>query len=452
MIISIMIMRIIMFVGRKQEMEDLRVRLTSDGFEFIVVYGRRRVGKTRLVLESVKDMDHIYYLATTKDNLKEFRKEVSESVLGISHSAEDWISTFRLLKNKIIILDEFPYMIKEDPSLTSTFQKMIDKELSNTGTKLIILGSSITMMTDKVLNYSSPLYGRRTGTLDLGPLRFSDLIEYYPNSDIEDLCRSFGISDGIPYYMEKVQPPIWSWLEREIRKTDTFLKEEVDFLLKYEFTDIGNYKKILDAIAHGKNRPSEIRDHCGMKHSDIMPYLRNLMNVRLVKRELPIGANERSKKGRYSLSDNLLAFWFRFIRPNRSAIEERIFDPSSIKEDFNRYMGHIFERIAREIVIDMMKGGKLPIKFNSIGKWWHRDEEIDIVCLNEKEKKAMLFEVKWKELKEKDCDYLIKGLERKSELIPVKGYEFHYGLIAKRSERKEGLIFDLSDYIEMKSV
>ncbi|MGA1822818.1 MAG: AAA family ATPase, partial [Thermoplasmatota archaeon] len=291
-------------------MEDISARLTSDVFEFIVIFGRRRVGKTRLVLESVKEMDHIYYLATMKDNLKEFRNEVSDRVPEIMHSAEDWISTIRLLKDRIVILDEFPYMIREDPSLTSIFQKIIDSDLADTRTKLIILGSSITMMTDQVMNYTSPLYGRRTSTIDLGPLRFSDLIEYYPDCGIEDLCLSFAISDGIPYYMEKVQPPIWSWLDREMRKTDTFLKEEVDFLLKYEFTDHGNYKKILNAIAHGRNKPSEIRNHCGMKHADIMPYLRNLMNVRLVKRELPIGASERSKSGRYFLSDNLLAFWF----------------------------------------------------------------------------------------------------------------------------------------------
>ncbi|MGA1823004.1 MAG: DUF234 domain-containing protein, partial [Thermoplasmatota archaeon] len=105
-----------------------------------------------------------------------------------------------------------------------------------------------------------------------------------------------------------------------------------------------------------------------------------------------------------------------------------------------------------EIAVDMMNGGKLPFKFNKLGKWWHRDEEIDIVCLNEKEKKAILFEVKWKDLKERDCDLILKDLERKSEMIPLIGYEYHYGLISKRSERKDGLIFDLRDYSEMKSV
>jgi AAA+ ATPase superfamily predicted ATPase len=322
----------------------------------------------------------------------------------------------------------------------------VDTRLKDTKNKLVLLGSSISMMTDQVLSYKSPLFGRRTASIELEPMKFYYLKDFFPMTEWEDICRIFAVTDGIPYYIEKVKPPFWKWLENELKLPDSIMRQEVDFLLKYEFTDSRTYRRILEAIAFGNHTPVEIRNYTGMKHSDITPYLKNLMEIKMVRREVPLTEKEHSRKGRYYIADNLVTFWFRFILPNRSAIQEGYFSVESIKGDFNTYMGTVFERIAREMIVHLsMNSERLPFRFDMIGRWWHKEEEIDIVCLDQKKKSAMIFEVKWKDLKKKDVERIIASLERKSHSMGLEGYDIHYGIVAKRSYHKDGLIFDLDD-------
>lgn len=441
-----MIMDIIMFVDRISELKALKERLDSDRFELIVLYGRRRVGKTRLVLESIKGREHLYFLASETGNIGNFKREMSEKIPGIENIIDDWGAIFERIDDKTIVLDEFPNMITEDPSILSQIQKIVDAKLQDSKNKLILLGSSISMMTDRVLSYKGPLYGRRTSSMELEPMKFYFLKEFFPKTGWKDICRIFGLTDGIPYYIEKVKPPFWEWLEDELKRPDSLMRHEVDFVLKYEFTDSRTYRRILEAIANGNHTPAEIRNYTGLKHSDITPYLRNLMDIKMVKREIPITEKEHSRKGRYHISDNLVTFWFRFILPNRSAIQEGIFSVESIKDDFNTYMGTVFKRIAMEMMIELNKrSDELPFRFERMGGWWHKGEEIDIVCLNKEEKKAMLFEVKWKDLKRKDVERIIANLERKAASLGLEGYKLYYGIVARRSRYKQGLIFDIDD-------
>ena len=283
--------------------------------------------------------------------------------------------------------------------------------------------------------------------MELEPLRFRYLGDFFPGTGWEEMCRIFAVTDGIPYYIEKVRPPMWEWLEDELKRPDSFMRQEVDFLLKYEFTDSRTYRRFLEAIANGNHTPVEIRNYTGMKHSDITPYLRNLMDVKMVVREIPVTEGERSRKGRYFIADNLLTFWFRFILPNRSSIQEGLFTVDMIKDDFNRYMGKVFERIAREFVIDLNNNtDKLPFRLGRIGRWWHREEEIDIVGLDQNKKRAILFEVKWKDLKKGDVKRILGELERKSGLMGLDGYQFEFGIVARKSAYKEKYVFDLRDF------
>jgi len=438
------------FVDRENELKAIREKLMSGKFELIVIYGRRRVGKTRLILEAVKDFPHIYYLAVEGDNLRHFREIARRAVPEVRYAREDWESLLHALKGKVIIIDEFPNMIKEDPKVVSLLQRAVDLDLSNSNTKLVLLGSSVSMMAEKVLSYKSPLYGRRTGSMKLKPMEFFTLKEFFPEASWKELIEIYGLTDGIPFYITQVKLPFWEWLEKELFNPVSFFRDEVDFLLRYEFTETRTYKRILEAIALGKTTPKEIKDFTGMKHSDITPYLRNLIETDLVVREVPITEKPSSKRGRYYLADNFLAFWFCYVYPNLSRIEEGTFDVAEIRENYNQYLGWVFEKVARQFLVRLARAGNL--KFTKIGRWWHKDEEIDLVALNEQEKKALFVEVKWKSLKEREARGILKDLERKAGLVGLEGWEHCYGLIGKSIEgderlKEEGwLVWDLENF------
>jgi len=440
------------FVNRNEELKALRERLSSDNFELIIIYGRRRVGKTRLVLEAVKDVPHVYYLAVEGDNLRHFRETAERVFPEARYARGSWEALLHTLRGKVIVIDEFPNLIKEDPRVLSEFQRVIDTDLSNSNTKLILLGSSVSMMTEKVLSYKSPLYGRRTGSMKLKPLKFLHLREFFPDADWKELVEVYGMTDGIPFYITQVRLPFWEWLNNELRNPVSFFRDEVDFLLRYEFTETRTYRRILEAIALGKTTPKEIRDFIGMRHSDVTPYLRNLIETGLVVREVPITEKPNSKKGRYYVADNFLAFWFRFVYPNLSAIEEGIFDVEEIKWDYDHYLGPVFEKVARHFLVELNKAGKLPFRFTKIGRWWRKGEEIDLIALNEQEKKALFVEVKWKDLSEREAKGILRDLGRKSRLVGLDDWEKSYGLVAKNVEGKEDLreegflIWDLKDF------
>ena len=440
------------FVNREEELRALRERLSSENFELIVIYGRRRVGKTRLVLEAVKDVPHVYYLAVEGDNLRHFKETAERVFPEVRYAGENWESLLHALKGRIIIIDEFSNLIKENPRVLSEFQRVIDTDLVNSKTKLILLGSSVSMMTERVLSYKSPLYGRRTGSMKLKPLKFFHLREFFPRASWEELVEVYGMTDSIPFYITQVRLPFWEWLDRELRNPVSFFRDEVDFLLRYEFTETRTYRRILEAIALGKTTPKEIRDFTGMKHSEITPYLRNLIETGLVVREVPITEKPNSKLGRYYVADNFLAFWFRFVYPNLSLMEEGIFDVNEIRGAYNHYLGPIFEKIARQFLIELNRAEKLPFKFTKVGKWWRRGEEIDLVALNERERKALFVEAKWKELSKREARGILKDLERKAELVGLKDYKKSYGLVAKKVNGKEALsaegwlVWDLEEF------
>ncbi|XRP97241.1 ATP-binding protein [Methanocaldococcus sp. 16A] len=439
-----------MFINREDELKALNEKLNSNKFEFVVIYGRRRIGKTKLVLKSVENREHIYYLAVEGDNLKHFKRYASKVVPTIEYAKEDWEAYFNFLKDKIIIIDEFPNLIKENPNILSLFQRIVDIHLKDTKTKLIILGSSLSMMGEKVLSYKSPLYGRKTGVLKIRPLKFKHLKEFFPNATWEELVEIYGFADGIPYYLEKIKLPFWKYLNEELKRVDSFLRYEVDFLMKYEFEEPTTYKKILEAIAFGNHTLGEIKNYLGIKHSDLTPYLKNLIEVEFVEREIPITESPKTKKGRYYIKDNFITFYFRYIFPNLSAIEEGIFEIDEIKADYNQYLGFVFGKVAKEFLIELNKMNKLPFKFLNIGRWWKKGEEIDLIALNKNEKKALFIEVKWKNLKDRDVKRILNNLERKSELVGLSDYEKYYAIIGKEIKNKENLkdylVFDLEDF------
>ncbi len=384
---------IIQFKNRKKELKELRDVINSKKFEMFIIYGRRRIGKTELILNATKNKKRIYYLATRENNLERFYNTCLKHDKEISKLKKDWEVLFDYLKDKIdiFIIDEFQNMIYENKNILNIFQSIVDTILRYSKTKLFLLGSSISIITSKILSYQSPLYGRRSGSINLKPISFFELNKFFPKANIKQLVEIYGFADGIPFYLIKIDTKFWKWLKYELKKEKTFLRDEVDFLVRYEFDDPSTYKLILEAIANGKTKLNEIKNFMKIKRTDLTPYLKNLIEIGFVKRIVPINENLKSRKGRYYLCDNFLKFWFRYIYPNLSSLEEGVFDENIIKKDYNNYLGPIFEEICKQFLIKTRLQN-----FTKIGKWWHKDKEIDIIALNELKGKILFCECKWK--------------------------------------------------------
>ncbi|OYT53112.1 MAG: hypothetical protein B6U72_06840 [Candidatus Altiarchaeales archaeon ex4484_2] len=439
---------VIQFRDRVEELKELKDVLDSDRFELTVIYGRRRIGKTELILSATENRKRIYYLAVGERNLERFYQHCLRHLPEVSRLRMDWETLFEFLKNnvEVIIIDEFQNLIREDENILHILQSITDSTLRDSQIKMFLLGSSVSMMTSKVLSYRSPLYGRRTGSMELKAIPFFELNKFFPGYGIKELIEIYGLADGIPLYLIKIDKRFWPWLREEITRGRSFLRDEVDFIMRYEFEDVSTYKLILEAIAHGKTRVNEIKDFMNVRRTDISPYLRNLLEVRMIQRTIPVTEKTTSRKGRYYLSDNFLKFWFRYIYPNMSAIEEGIYDIKQIKADYNSYLGPVFENVARQFLI---KERKNIFDFNQIGRWWHKDNEIDLIALNEQTKKALFCECKWKEninpgkilneLRIKSGDFRWHNSERT---------EYH-ALFAKSFKEKintpNTMLFDLKD-------
>ncbi|ASJ01879.1 ArsR family transcriptional regulator [Thermococcus profundus] len=458
------------FIDRRAELEFLERAYSSDRAEFLVIYGRRRIGKTELLLYFARDKPHVYFLVTEKpyrENLRELQRLLAE-FLGDElfgkvafNDIDELLMAFadRIGNERVIlIIDEFPLLVEHYRPVSSLLQKAWDLKLSKTRIMLVLCGSSVSAMESEVLVYKSPLYGRRTGQWRLTEIPFFYLGEFLPGYTAEDLVKTWGVVGGIPAYLLQFDPRKGfdeNVVEKVLSK-GAFLYEEAEFLLREELREPANYFAILQAIAGGRNRFGEIVNATGLDKSLVSKYLTVLQRLGIVEREVPVTATLKamSKRGLYSIKDNYFTFWFRYVLPNKSYLEaglgERVWERSA--EDFNAYMGYVFERLVRTPEVFFRLTG---FPFTKIGRWWYKGEEIDIVALNERERKALFVEVKWKDLSEREARGILKGLERKAELVALEDWKKNYGLVAKRIEgkaelREEGfLVWDLEDFDEL---
>jgi AAA+ ATPase superfamily predicted ATPase len=438
-----------LFVDRKTECEELKRVLDAKGFAFAVLYGRRRIGKTRLVLETLKGRNHVYYLAVEKENLRYFSAAAAQKFPKAKNLKEDWEVLLDFLKDNtaVLVIDEFQNLVKEDETVLSLFQRAIDTNLKDGELKLIALGSSVSMITSELLQHRSPLYGRRTYTKKVAALSFLDIKGFFPKANMEELAEIYGFADGIPYYLQKIQPPFWIWLENELRSA-SFIKDELDFMLRYEFENLGTYKTILEAIAKGKTTVSEMKDYARMERTDVSPYLAKLINTGFIHRELPLTEPVTSKIGRYRIEDQFVAFWFRFIYPNLSNLEEGIYSVSNVRKAYPQYMGAVFEKICKQALTELIRRGRLG--YDKVGKWWHKDSEIDLIAVNVEEKEILFAECKWQDnvvpqkvlaqLKEK-TGYVRWNNERRKERYAVFAKSFK----EKSLDEENVLLFDLKE-------
>ena len=408
------------FVNRKEELEFLEREFTDTGLKVIILYGRRRVGKTELINQFCKDKPHIYFLADKRGtliNAREFAANLARYFNDITPEVRNFDDAFIYILKRtedrtlIVAIDEFAYLVEKDDSIPSVFQKIVDVHLRGTNVYLILCGSSISMM-EGILGYRSPLYGRRTGQWKVTPLRFKDSWSFLPRYSLEEFIEAFSVVGNIPAYLLQFDDSadIYENIEKRTLGKGNPLYEEVEFILRAELREPSVYMSVVEAIANGATKVTEIANRCYINAKDIPKYLQVLQRLQLVHRVVPVTERKtKTKKAIYQISDNFFRFWFRFVYPNRSDVEGGEVDRAltKIRAEFNPYVGRIFEQVCREFLVEVNHRAGLPFHFTKIGIWWghfredgvRKEIEIDIVALNEDTRDILFAECKWQNKK-----------------------------------------------------
>ena len=435
-----------MFIGRERELKALNKLYGSNKFEFAVIYGRRRIGKTELIKQFLGDKKAIYFMgieSNAKLNLENFSKSILGFNTGISadtsfsnfQAALEYV--FQLAENERIILaiDEYPYVARSSKSLASTLQLLIDKYKDTSKLMLILCGSSMSYMEDHVLSYKAPLYGRRTAQIKLLPFDFEETCRYLANMSGEDKALMYGAVGGTPQYLLQVSDKLS--VEENIKNTYlnpiSFLYEEPTNLLKQEVREPAIYTAIITAIATGASRMADISTKVGEDTSVCTTYIKNLISLGIVQKETPYG-EKASRKTIYSIADNMFRFWYRFVLENNSMIARGADELAykRIEPYFTDYMGKVFEDISAQYLWKLLVTGKSPIEFTSLGRWWGNDprtrSQTEIDIMGEQDKNSALFaECKW--TNEKIDLSVLETLVQRSELFAYKNV--HLFLFAK---------------------
>ncbi len=443
-----------MFIGRERELTALDKLYASGRFEFAVIYGRRRVGKTALINQFIRDKNAIYFMgveSNARQNLENFSRSILEFHTGIE-TGSSFLSfqaaleyVFRLSEKERLILavDEYPYVARSSKSLASTLQLLIDRYKESSKLMLILCGSSMSYMEDHVLAYKAPLYGRRTAQMKIVPFDFEETCRYFRHFSAEDKALVYGIVGGTPQYLQQMDDALS--VEDNIKNTylnpASALFEEPENLLKQEVREPALYNAVITAIATGSTRMSEISGKVGEDTNVCSTYVKNLVSLGIIRKETPYG-EKASRKAVYSIEDNLFRFWYRFVPENNSIIARGAADLAykRIEPFLPDYMGKVFEEICKQYLWKLLLAGRCPVQFSSLGRWWGNDPtekcqaEIDILAQQDKTT-ALFGECKW--TKEKIGLDVLDTLVKRSGLFP---YRKKYFYLFARSGFTKGCI------------
>lgn len=447
-----------MFYGRESELAELNNLYYKEGFQFPVVFGRRRVGKTRLLQEFCKDKKAVFYVAIEQNDieaLRQFSEVIKQSfpddeTLRFIEIFPTWDAGLRFVANKaqsdriIIVIDEYPYLVNGNKSIPSLLQKLIDQVFGTTQLFLVLCGSSMSFMENEVLNYKSPLYGRRTAQFRIRPLDYLDSIKLLSKWKPIEQLYGYAVAGGIPLYLLTLgdHPNFKSAIIQSVLNPRGTLFEEPVNLMKQEMREPALYNSIIKAIASGASRQKDISDTIHEESKKIANYLSALIDLEIIEKQFPLDSPE-GKKVIYRIKDNLFAYWYRFIPKALSLIEMGLAEEAYqnlIEPYFNNYFGLIFEDISRQYLVRLNREKRLPYLFSHFGKWWGQDpftktpQEIDIVASNDQI--ALFAECKWRN--EKTSIQVFEMLKYKSQLTQ-KGKERIYYLFSKSGFTK-GLI------------
>ncbi|MCL2425408.1 MAG: ATP-binding protein [Oscillospiraceae bacterium] len=421
------------FINRHDDLTFLQNQYDSLDASLVILYGRRRVGKTSLISEFGKDKNILYFLATeesesiNQSNFKNLVADYTDNQLLKVADVDSWEIIFNTLAKhqtayrKLIVIDEFQYLGKSNPAFLSIFQK-IWESLKKENVMVVLCGSLISMMEAQTLAYDSPLYGRRTGQIKLKPIVFKYYHEFYDNNK-HDLLEYYSVTGGVPKYIELFyeEVDIWTAIEKNILTTRSFLYEEPYFLLNQEVSEIGSYFSLLRTIAAGNHKLNAIAANIGVKQTSLTRYLRTLIDLDIIEREVPITDEypEKSKRGLYKIRDNFLEFWFKFVYPMQGAIEAGHIGQvvEKIREGFiMRHVSYVYEDVCQQVFWSLPEKMSLPFKFNKVGRWWGNNTEIDIVALDSMGTDIIFGECKYTN-EPMDLDVFYRLIEKKDAVV-----------------------------------
>lgn len=436
-----------MFIGRERELASLKEFYDRDGIGMTVIYGRRRIGKSTLIAEFVRDKKNIFYTATKVGkarNLELFSRQVTDlfmpGVENISfHTTEavfDFIDKNIGNDKVVLVIDELPYWAERDEALLSIMQKYIDTVWNDKNLKIILCGSALSFMEKKVLSEKSPLFGRRDSQIRLEAFNYLDAAKFVPDYSCEDKAICYGITGGVARYLSMINPSksIDENIVRLFFRTDGYLYDETRNLLTQEFTDIAIVNNIIEQIASGENTLNTIASKIGEKEPTVLYSLDKLINVGLVEKKKCITDEKNKKKTQYVLKDYMFKFWYEFIPKATSVIEMgqgEFYYQKAVKPVLHSFMGAVFEDMCRYYTLKQGIAGEYGCFLTSVGSWWGTENitdengniraqsaDIDVVAISEIDKKAVIGECKFKN--EKIDKGIYETLTRRGKLIAAK--------------------------------
>jgi len=414
-----------MFIGREKELSYLNEFYEKNGIGMTVIYGRRRIGKSTLIAEFVKDKKTIFYTATKvgkERNLELFSEQVTETFLpgveGISFTTVEAVFDF-IAKNvsgekTMLVIDELPYWAEKDEGLLSILQKYIDTIWQGKNLKIILCGSALSFMESKVLSEKSPLFGRRDSQIKLEAFDYLDSAKFVPKYSYKDKAICYGITGGVAKYLSMIDPTksIDKNIIRLFFRTDGYLYDETRNLLTQEFSDITLVNNIIEQVASGKNTVNSIANEIGEKEPTVLYSLEKLISVGLIEKKRCITEEKNKKKSQYVLKDSMFKFWYTFIPKATSVIEMgqgELYYTKVVKPFLHFFMGTVFENMCRYYTLQHGILGEFGCFITSVGSWWGTETivnddgkkkgqsaDIDVVALSEIENKAVVGECKFK--------------------------------------------------------
>lgn len=400
-----------MFIGRSEELKQLdRVYHEKKG-ALGIVYGRRRIGKTTLLKKFLEDHEGLYFVASEMSiakNLEIFNALVKKQ-LNTPYELNDLVSIFSAIidatedRPYVVIIDEFTYLLQQDPKLASVFQYIVDELLPKSQLMLILSGSQMGMI-EHELTYQRPLYGRARFQLKLMPMNYLEAAEFVPHYSWEDKIRTYAIFGGIPYYLDHLEPTqsLHENIQSLILEKGALLEHEVDYFLRFELRSIGVYQAILFAMASGATKINEIAQKASLETpSTVATYLRPLMELGIVTKEKPFGASLKSRKSLYKIDDAFFHFVYTFITPyqaQRELMSPHHFFQTLILPTFEKYVSLRFESLVKDYFRLKSMRGDRPL--DAIDRYWGNDPvqkksvEIDLVMRSSNT--ITVCEIKWR--------------------------------------------------------
>lgn len=388
-----------MFIGREQELRFFEDKWHSTGGQLLVLYGRRRVGKTELLHRFCEGKPHVFYScreAADTEQIKAFSDRILSSGIPAAKYVNvfpDWEAAFRSITElpssggkKLLVIDEFPYMCKGNPSIPSILQNLWDETLKGQDVMLILCGSAMSFIEKELLSEKRPLYGRATGIYKMNELPFYDAVKFFPDYSDEDKVLAYSALGGIPHYLRQFDENL-SLDENIIRNLLTkgcVLYSEVEFLLRQELREAALYNTIIEAVASGNTKLNDIYTKTQIDKSKISVYLKNLIALEIIEREFSVLSGDKEKmsssRGLYKITDNFFRFWFRFVFTNLSDLEAG--DAEGVYRHFvypqsNEFAAPVFEHICQEFIRRQNRDGRLPFRASETGRWWGKSSRVD---------------------------------------------------------------------------